>query len=112
MEVWCKDRAFGTDMVRPRVIQEGVRVNHRRKLDEGIGRVYGPQGRARYIGAFSLLLPQFESTNYKTSCQDQRPALSHPGRPSFKLISALGYRFMILQSVETYISQGLAIVID
>ncbi|WZY99735.1 hypothetical protein YC2023_072064 [Brassica napus] len=45
MEVWCKDRAFGTAMVRPRVIQEGVRVNHRRKLDESIGRVYGPQGR-------------------------------------------------------------------
>ena len=49
MEVWCKDRAFGTAMVRPRVIQEGVRVNHRRKLDEGIGRVYGPQGRTASV---------------------------------------------------------------
>ncbi|KAG5373834.1 hypothetical protein IGI04_042849 [Brassica rapa subsp. trilocularis] len=53
MEVWCKDRAFGTAMVRHRVIQEGVRVNHRRKLDEGIGRVYGPQGRT----AFELTRP-------------------------------------------------------
>ena len=48
MEVWCKDRA-STAMVRPRAIQEGVWVNHRRCLDEGadIGRVYGPQGRTR-----------------------------------------------------------------
>ena len=49
MEVWCKDRAFSTAMVRPRVIQEGVRVNLRRKLDEGIGRVYGPQGRTASV---------------------------------------------------------------
>ena len=50
MEVWCKDRA-STAMVRPRAIQEGVWVNHRRCLDEGadIGRVYGPQGRTATV---------------------------------------------------------------
>ena len=50
MEVWCKDRA-STAMVRPRAIQEGVWVNHRRCLDEGadIGRVYGPQGRTSTV---------------------------------------------------------------
>ena len=37
--------------VRPRMIQEGVWVNHRRCLDEGadIGRVYGPQGRTATV---------------------------------------------------------------
>ena len=37
--------------VRPRMIQEGVWVHHRRCLDEGkdIGRVYGPQGRTSTV---------------------------------------------------------------